>query len=163
MAATSSPRSSFRTITYWAALEAIADDLINHTVDDTARPSWDASDTLRRLSGRGFGALSLFDLCALLVLAVPRTAIEPAVSPPPATASTQLRRGPVTVTTHATDSHAQHLQELEGAVAEALLIDPGAPSARDAARRALMARGRSVRDAITVYGIVCQFLPPAAA
>ncbi|MFH0246089.1 hypothetical protein ACGRHY_27570 [Streptomyces sp. HK10] len=173
MAASSSPRSSFRTAEYWTALEAIADDLINHAVDDAARRSWDAPATLQRLSGRGFGPVSLFDLCALLVLAAPRPAVEPAfsaagapgvaphVAPPPGTAPiTELKRGPVTVTAHPTDRHVQHLQELEGAVAEARLVDPKHPKARDATRRALMARGRTVQDATAVYGIVCElFLP----
>lgn len=175
MVAASSSRSSFRTAEYWAALEAIADDLISHAVDDTARRSWDAPGTLQRLSGRGFGAVSLFDLCALLVLAAPRPAVEPAgsaagaagvppnVAPPPVTAlTTELRRGPVTVTAHPTGRHVQHLQDLEDAVAEARSVDPEHPRARDAARRALMARGRTVQDAIAVYGIVCELLTLAA-
>ncbi|MGW3387371.1 hypothetical protein [Streptomyces cinereoruber] len=175
MAAASSPRSSFRTTEYWVALEAMADDLINHGEDDTARRSWDAPSTLQRLSSRGFGPVSLFDLCALLVLAAPRPAIEPAASaadapgvpPRPAPSRvtapiTELKRGPVTVATHPTDRHVQHLQELENAVAEARLVDPKHPKARDAARRALMARGRTVRDATAVYGIVCELFPRAA-
>ncbi|MFD7954283.1 hypothetical protein ACFV4X_12380 [Streptomyces ardesiacus] len=175
MAAASTHRSSFRTAEYWAALEAIADDLVNHAVDESARRSWDAPGTLQRLSGRGFGPVSLFDLCALLVLAAPRPAVEPAVSaagapgvpphvsPPLVTAPiTELKRGPVTVTAHPTGRHVQHLQELEDAVAEALLVGPAHPNARDAARRALMSRGRTVQDATAVYGIVCELFLPAA-
>ncbi|MYS33633.1 hypothetical protein K388_05975 [Streptomyces sp. KhCrAH-43] len=175
MAAASLPRSSFRTAEYWAALEAVADGLINHAADDAARRSWDAPGTLRRLSSRGFGPVSLFDLCALLVLAAPRLATEPAVpaagapgvpphvAPPPVTAPiAEVKRGPVTVAAHPTDRNVKHLQELEDAVAEALLVDPQHPRARDAARRALMARGRTVQDATAVYGIVCELFPPAA-
>lgn len=174
MAAAPSPRSSFRTAEYWTALEAIADDLINHAVDGTARRAWDAPGTLRKLSGRGFGPVSLFDLCALLVLAAPRPATQPAVpaagapgtpphvAPPVTAPITELKRGPVTVAAHPTNRNVQHLQELEDAVAEALLVDPQHPRSRDAARRALMSRGRTVQDATAVYGIVCELFPPAA-
>ncbi|MFH8257643.1 hypothetical protein [Streptomyces roseolus] len=174
MAAASSPRSSFRTAEYWAALAAIADDLINHAEGYTGRRSWDAAGTLQRLSSRGFGPVSLFDLCALLVLAVPRPTVQPVVpaagapgvpprdAPPPVSAPiTVLKRGPVMVTAHPTDRHIGYLQELKNAVAAAQSVDPKHPRARDAARRALMARGQRVQDAIAIYGIVCELLPPA--
>ncbi|WP_440580950.1 hypothetical protein [Streptomyces sp. PT19] len=174
MAAASSLRSSFRTPAYWAALEVIADDLINHGADDASRSSWDAAGTLRRLSGGGFGPVSLFDLCALLVLAAPRPAVAVSAdtalgvpshaSPPAGTATiTALKRGPVTVATHPTDRLVQHLQELESAVAEALLVDSACPGARDVVRRALVARGRTAQDAVAVYGIVCELFQPAVA
>ncbi|MEU3640921.1 hypothetical protein AB0H23_32445 [Streptomyces albogriseolus] len=178
MAAAFSPSSSFRTAEYWAALETIADDLINHTMPHAVRLSGDARGTLQRLSSRGFGPVSLFDLCALLVLAASRAPAEHPCAgnhapenPPPGTPTTvaphaapitELKRGPVTVSAHPTERHFQHLRELEEAVAEALLISPEQPRARDAARRALMARGRTVQDATAVYGIVCELFPPAA-
>lgn len=168
MAAAFSPRSSFRTAAYWAALEAIAGDLINHTAPHSAQASGGTRNALQRLSNRGFGPVSLFDLCALLVLAAPRppagapdTGERAPVTPPPSAspaATEELIRGPVTVAVRPTERHLQHLQELEGAVAEALLISPAQPRARDAARRALMARGRTVQDATAVYGIVCEHM-----
>ncbi|MFJ5951335.1 hypothetical protein [Streptomyces noursei] len=68
----------------------------------------------------------------------------------------------MTVAARPTERHVQRLRELEDAVAEALLINPEQPQARDAARRALMAGGRTVRDAIAVYGIVCELFPHTA-
>ncbi|MGW6145803.1 hypothetical protein ACWFR4_48735, partial [Streptomyces sp. NPDC055140] len=90
MAAAPSRRSSFRTAEYWAALEVIADDLINQAASHTPHPSGDARGTLQRLSSRGFGPVSLFDLCALLILAAPGSPDErcgtgvqaPAIPPP---------------------------------------------------------------------------------
>ncbi|RNG30446.1 hypothetical protein [Streptomyces botrytidirepellens] len=167
MVVPSSRRSSFRTAEYWAAIEAIADDLINETM-----PSRDARGTLQRLSNRGFGPASLFDLCTLLALAAPRPPAEPtgpgdrapAMEPPaeesPAALAAapvaELKRGPVTVAAHPTAHQLQHLRELEASVAEALLISPEHPRVRDAVRRALMARGSTVHDATVVYGIVCE-------
>lgn len=178
MATAPSPRSSFRNPAYWAALETIADDLINRTVPLTTRPCEDARVTLQRVSSQGFGSMSLFDLCALLVLAAPRTPAEPPdvgnhipetplpSTPtriaPPAAPITELRRGPVTVAARPTACHVQHLRELEEAVAEALRVNPEQPRARDAARRALMARGRTVQDAIAIYGIVCELFSDSA-
>ncbi|MCX4826865.1 hypothetical protein OG883_45340 [Streptomyces sp. NBC_01142] len=178
MAGAPSRRSSFRTAEYWAAIEVIADDLINHTAPHTPRPSGDARGTLQRLSSRGFGPVSLFDLCALLVLAAPRSPAvlsgpgdrTPAIPPPEPTPTApaaapiaELKRGPVTVAAHPTERHIQHLRELEEAVAEALLVSPEHPRARGAVRRALMAGGRTVQDATAVYGIVCElFERPAS-
>jgi hypothetical protein len=179
MAAAPSRRSSFRTAEYWAAIEVIADDLINHTAPHTPRPSGDARGTLQRLSSRGFSPVSLFDLCALLVLAAPCSPAEPsgpddrapAILPPTESTPTapaaapiaELKRGPVTVVAHPAERHVQHLRELEEAVAEALSVSPEHPRARDAVRRALMARGRTVQDATAVYGIVCElFERPAS-
>ncbi|MGW3928686.1 hypothetical protein ACWECC_11350 [Streptomyces microflavus] len=115
--------------------------------------------------------MSLFDLCALLLLASPaelsgpggrEPSIPPPIGPEPAEPAAapiaELKRGPVTVAVHPTEFRVRHLQELDGAVAEALLVDPGLPRARDAVRRALMTGGRSVQDAITVYGIVCELI-----
>ncbi|MGC5264071.1 hypothetical protein ACPXCO_23935 [Streptomyces cyaneofuscatus] len=177
MAAAPSRRSSFRTAEYWAVLEAIADDLISHTTSHLPGTPGDARGALQRLSSRGFGPVSLFDLCALLLLASPRSSsaelsgpggrersIPPPIGPVPAVPASaaapiaELKRGPVTVAAHPTEFHVRHLQELEGAVAEALLVDSGHPRARDAVRRALMIGGRSVQDAIAVYGIVCELI-----
>ncbi|MFE1781080.1 hypothetical protein ACFW9F_00430 [Streptomyces sp. NPDC059506] len=178
MAPVSSPKPSFRTAEYWAALEAIANDLINHTLHHiygSADDSGDALGTLQRLSSRGFGPVSLFDLCALLILAAPRSPVEPSgagdraktISPTkpvaPAASIAELKRGPVTVAAHPTERHVQHLRELEQAVAEALLINPDHPRARGAVRRALMARGRTVQDAAAVYGIVCELFDRSGA
>ncbi|MCX4681444.1 hypothetical protein OG413_40310 [Streptomyces sp. NBC_01433] len=178
MAAASSRRPSFRTAEYWAAIEAMADDLIYHTASRNPHASGNARGTLQRLSNCGFGPTSLFDLCTLLVLAAPRSPAEPCGpgGRAPATASpteptpgvptaapiAELKRGPVTVTTHATKRHVQHLRELEGAVAEALLVSPEHPRARDAVRRALMTGGRAVQDATAVYGIVCELFERTA-
>jgi hypothetical protein len=179
MTAASSPNSSFQTAEYWAALEAIADDLINHTLHPTPRSSEasrDARGALQRLSSRGFGPVSLFDLCALLVLSAPRSPAEPsgagdcapatpAPTEPTARAAApiaELKRGPVTVATHPTKRHIQHVRALETSVAEALLISPDHPRARGAVRRALMARGRTVQDATVVFGIVCELFDRAA-
>lgn len=172
MAPAPSPISSFRTADYWAALEAIADDLINHTLHPTHRSSGtsgDARGTLQRLSSRGFGPASLFDLCALLVLAAPRSPAEPSDSgdrapaiPPPTEPTAELKRGPVTVTAHPTERHIQHLRALEEAVAEALLISPDHPRARGTVRRALKARGHTVQDATVVFGIVCELFDRSA-
>ncbi|MFD8897585.1 hypothetical protein [Streptomyces ardesiacus] len=179
MAPASSPSSSFRTADYWAALEAIADDLINYKLHHAPRPSGtsgDARGTLQRFSSRGFGRASLFDLCALLVLAAPRSPVEPSDAgdrapaiPPPtestaqaAAAITELKRGPVTVAAHLTERHIQHLRALEEAVAEALLISPDHPRARGSVRRALMARGHTVQDATVVFGIVCELFDRSA-
>jgi hypothetical protein len=172
MAASPMPRLSFRTAEYWATLSVIADSLINKTERHTPHPPRNAADALRKLSSLGFGTLSLFDLCALLLLAVPRPPAEPCSSgdhvprsPPPiepkqtAPASgpvTELKRGPVTVAAHPTERHVQHLRELEAAVVEALLISPQHLRARSAVRRALMARGSTVHDAMAIYGIVCE-------
>lgn len=172
MSAASSRRPLFRTSEYWAALEAIADDLINEIEPHTQRPLRDGPGALQRLSSCGFGPLSLFDLCALLVLATPRSPAEPpkvdarvpATPPPteptptaPATGPVaELKRGPVTVAAHPTERHIQHVRDLEACVAEALLISPEHPRARSTVRRALMARGRTVRDATAIYGIVCE-------
>ncbi|MFF8617900.1 hypothetical protein [Streptomyces sp. NPDC015350] len=175
MAASSSRSSFFRTAEYWAAIEAIADNLI-HASEPHARRvnSRDACRVLQMLSSRGFGPMSLFDLCALLILAVPRSPAEPAstgtrspaMAPPTGAAPTaltaeavaELKRGPVTVAAYPTERQIQHLEELEGDVAKALLISPEHPRARTAVRRALMARGRTARDAIAIYGIVCALI-----
>ncbi|MFI6283081.1 hypothetical protein [Streptomyces sp. NPDC050988] len=177
MSAASSRRPSFRTAEYWAALEAIAGDLINETAPHTQRLPVDARRTLQRLSSRGFGPLSLFDLCALLVLATPRASAaspdagarvpsmplptEPMATAPAAGPIAELKRGPVTVAAHPTERHIQHLRELEEGVAEARLISSEHPRARSAVRRALMARGRTVQDATAVYGIVCELIAHA--
>lgn len=175
MAAPSSRIPPFRSAEYWAALGTIADEFINETTRHAQRSPDDACGTLQKLSNRGFGHLSLFDLCALLVLAVPRApcecpdagargaAILPATQPtpttPPANAIAELKRGPVTVAAHPTERYVQHLRELEAGVAEALSISPEHPRARSTVRRALMARGNSIRDATAVYGIVCELMP----
>ncbi|MGW6202191.1 hypothetical protein ACWF9B_00840 [Streptomyces sp. NPDC055089] len=174
MAAAQTRRSSFRTAEYWAVVEAIADDLIGETASRTSHPFRDAAGALRKLSSRGFGPASLFDLCALLLLAAPPSPAklsgtgdrDPAIprpgTPMPASPNVVLRRGPVVVVAHPTKRHVQHLRELEAAVAEALLVSSEHPRARDAVRRALMAGGRSVQDATVVYGIVCELLVPSA-
>lgn len=159
-------------------LETITDDLISHPVCHTpcsSEASGDVRGTLQRLSSRGFGPVSLFDLCALLILAAPRSPAKPSgvgdhtktiwpTEPvaPAAASMAELKRGPVTVAAHPTECHVQHLRELEEAVAEALLISPDHPRARGAVCRTLMARGRTVHDAAAVYGIVCELFDHAA-
>ncbi|MEU3872682.1 MULTISPECIES: hypothetical protein [Streptomyces] len=178
MAAAPSPRPSFRSAAYWAELKAIADDLINHTTPGSPQTFGEGRGALQRLSNRGFGPASLFDLCTLLVLAAPRPPADapptgesdPVTPLPPTTpassarpaATAELTRGPVTVAARPTERRLQHLRALEGAVAEALSISPEQPRARDAARRALMARGRTVQDATAVYGIICELFGHAA-
>ncbi|MET8816126.1 hypothetical protein ABZW47_29505 [Streptomyces sp. NPDC004549] len=174
MAGASSRIPPFRSVEYWAALETIADEFLTETAGH-AQPSPDgARRTLKMLSSQGFGHLSLFDLCALLLLAVPRVPAErlvegapdvafpvvpePAPLAPSAGSTADLKRGPVTIAVHATERHVQHLRELEAAAAEALLISPTHPRARSTVRRALMARGSSIRDATAVYGIVCELI-----
>lgn len=174
MAGASSRIPPFRSAEYWAALETIADELITEPAGHAQRSPEGARRTLQRLSNQGFGHLSLFDLCTLLVLAVPRvpaerpdegaphvafpTSTEPAPLAPPAGSIAELKRGPVTIAAHSTERHVRHLRELEAAAAEALSISPTHPRARSTVRRALMARGSSIRDATTVYGIVCELI-----
>ncbi|MER5617716.1 hypothetical protein [Streptomyces sp. NPDC002215] len=172
MAAAPSPRLRFRTAEYWENLGVIADSLINESERHTPHPYGNAAGALRKLSSQGFGALSLFDLCTLLLLAAPRPPAElcgsgdhgprrPQPVEPKQTALvsgpvTELTRGPVTVAAHPTARHVQHLRELEAAVAEAMQISPQHPRARSAVRRALMARGSTVHDATAIYGMVCE-------
>lgn len=177
MPAASSRIPLFRSAEYWAALEAIADELVDETVAHPQSPPVGARGALKRLSSRGFGHLSLFDLCCLLVLAAPRAPESPDAGVPvpetlpptkltPASASAdpiaELKRGPVTMATHPTERHRQHLRDLEAAVAEAWSVRREHPRARSAVRRALMARGSTIHDATAVYGIVCELITRAS-
>lgn len=164
----------FRSDEHWVTLQAIADELISTPASALLRsPDEGGRRALQQLSSRGFGYAGLFDLCALLVLAVHRepafmgtagtdaalpTAAEQGATAPPASSFATLSRGPVTVSAQPTEHHVEYLRDLEAAVADALLIRPERPGARSAVRRALMARGSTVRDATTVYGIVCQLI-----
>lgn len=166
MPATSSRRPPLRTPAYWAALEDLADDLVDVSESRDQRPRSDARATLQRLVSYGYGPVSLFDLCAVLVLTITRA---PAASPgaavrtPPSAGMDakpigELTRGPVTMALHPTERHLQWVRELEACVAEALLISPEHPRARSAVRRALMVRGNTVKEATAVYGIVCELI-----
>lgn len=138
----------------------------------------DAPAVLRRLSSLGYGYVSLFDLAALMILAIhglpepPGGAFEkdPAQSTPgtstlretPGPPGQDLKSGPFTVTTQPSGSQLHHLEELRAAVYEAARVHPGDRHARSAVRRSLMARGSGVRDAIAVVGLVCELIerPP---
>lgn len=166
MAAGSSRRPPLRTPAYWAVLEDLADDLIDVNVSRNQRPRSDARATLQKLVSYGYGPVSLFDLCALLILTitrVPATSPNAAVRTQPSTGmdaepTGELTRGPVTVALHPTETHLQRVRQLEACVAEALLISSEHPRARNAVRRALMARGNTVKEATAVYGIVCELI-----
>lgn len=173
MAGASSRIPKFRSAEYWAALEPIANELISTSANHPLPSAHSSARVLQQLSNRGFGYVSLFDLCAMLVLAAPRaptlpdasapgTALtadtEPEEAAPPAGSEAELARGPVTVSAHPTERHKEHLRNLEAAVAGALLISPSQPRARSVVQRALAARGNTVRDATAVYGIVCDLL-----